>query len=187
MASPAGYSGTALAKKLGIKDGAVLALLDAPASWSVPDLPGGVEVKRVDLSAAAREPDLSAAAREPDLSVRFRGRPRPSTDKLTAGHLAEVDIAVAFCRVPADVRTVRSLIDSLPPQSALWVAWPRKAGGHLSDVDENLLREVLLPAGVVDVKVAALDADWSGLKFVWRKENRARAGYAGPNGEAPAP
>jgi hypothetical protein len=156
MASPAGYpgySGTALAKKLGIKDGAVLALLDAPASWSVPDLPAGVSVRQASA----------------------------------AGHLAEVDVAVAFCRTAADVRAVRSLVDSLAPQSALWVAWPRKAGGHVSDVDENLLREVLLPVGVVDVKVAALDADWSGLKFVWRKENRARAGYAAPDGEAPAP
>ena len=67
---------------------------------------------------------------------------------------------------------VPSLVESLPKPGALWVAWPRKAGGHVSDVDENLLREVLLPTGVVDVKVAALDVDWSGLKFVWRKENR---------------
>ena len=67
---------------------------------------------------------------------------------------------------------VASLVESLPKSSALWVAWPRKAGGHVSDVEENLLREVLLPTGVVDVKVAALDVDWSGLKFVWRKENR---------------
>jgi hypothetical protein len=158
MASAAGHSGTPLAKKLGIKDAAKLTLLDAPASWSVPDLPGGVEVRRVELSAAR---DLD--------------------------HLAEVDVAVAFCRVPVDVHALLSLIGSLRPQGALWVAWPRKAGGHVSDVDENLLREVLLPAGVVDVKVAALDADWSGLKFVWRKENRARSGYAAPDGEAPAP
>ena len=50
--------------------------------------------------------------------------------------------------------------------------WPRKAAGHVSDITENLLRELVLPTGLVDVKVAALDEDWSGLKFVWRKENR---------------
>ena len=86
--------------------------------------------------------------------------------------LTDVDVALVFCRTAADVAAVAPLVGNLPKRSALWVAWPRKAGGHVSDVDENLLREVLLPKGVVDVKVAALDADWSGLKFVWRKENR---------------
>lgn len=47
--------------------------------------------------------------------------------------------------------------------------WPRKAGGHLSDVTEQSLRGELLPMGVVDVKVAALDEDWSGLRFMWRR------------------
>jgi hypothetical protein len=136
----AGYSGTPLAKKLGIKDGGVLALVDAPTKWSVPDLPSGVTV--------ARETPYSR-----------RG-------------LAEVDVALVFCRAAADVAAIPSLVESLPTRGALWVAWPRKAGGHVSDVDENLLREVMLPTGVVDVKVAALDVDWSGLKFVWRKENR---------------
>jgi hypothetical protein len=142
VAQVAGYSGTPLAKKLGIKDGGELALVDAPPSWSVPDLPDRVTVAR-------------------DTAKSRRG----------AG-LAEVDVALVFCRTAADVAAVPSLVGSLPARSALWVAWPRKAGGHVSDVDENLLREVLLPTGVVDVKVAALDVDWSGLKFVWRKENR---------------
>jgi hypothetical protein len=143
VAEVAGYSGTPLAKKLGIKDGGELALLDPPASWSVPVLPGGVGVLRA----------TSASRR--------RG----------AG-LAGVDIALVFCRRAVDVAAVTSLVPSLPVSSALWVAWPRKAAGHVSDVDENLLRTVLLPTGVVDVKVAALDTDWSALKFVWRKENR---------------
>jgi hypothetical protein len=142
VAQAAGYSGTPLAKKLGIKDGGELALLDAPRSWSVPGLPDDVLVTRV------------AAARR------------------TPAPLTAVDVALVFCRTAADVAAVPSLVPSLPVRSSLWVAWPRKAGGHVSDVDENLLREVLLPTGVVDVKVAALDVDWSGLKFVWRKENR---------------
>jgi hypothetical protein len=139
MAEGAGYSGTPLAKKLGIGEAAVLALLDAPASWSVPELPTGVTVRRNGVKT-----------------------------------LGGINVALAFCRVPADVAALITLVDSLPARSALWVLWPRKAGGHVSDVDENLLRSVLLPTGVVDVKVAAVDMDWSGLKFLWRKENRAR-------------
>jgi hypothetical protein len=131
-----GYSGTPLAKKLGIRDADVLALLDAPPSWSVPDLPPGVEVTR------------------------------------TAKALRAANVTIAFCRTPSDLHAIAGLAPTLPATSALWVAWPRKAGGHTSEVSENLLREVLLPIGIVDVKVAAIDADWSGLKFVWRKENR---------------
>jgi hypothetical protein len=58
----------------------------------------------------------------------------------------------------------------------LWVAWPRRAGGHTSDITDNIVRQIVLPLGLVDVKVAALDQDWSGLKFVWRKELRPQLG-----------
>jgi hypothetical protein len=133
---PAGYSGTPLAKKLGVKPGGVVALLDAPSDWSIPDLPPDVKVKR------GRRATLAA------------------------------DVVVAFCRASSDVAEVAARAASLPANAALWVSWPRKAAGHVSDVTDNLLRELLLPVGVVDVKVAALDDDWSGLKFVWRKENR---------------
>ncbi len=142
MAPDAGYSGTPLAKKLGIKDGGELALIDAPPSWSVPELPDGVVVARI-----------SAARR-------------------TTTPLAAVDVAIVFCRTGTDLAAVPSLVGSLPKRSSLWVAWPRRAGGHVSDINDNFVREVLLPTGVVDVKVAAIDSDWSGLKFVWRKENR---------------
>ena len=71
-------------------------------------------------------------------------------------------------------RALAGVTSGLPATSSLWVAWPRRAAGHTSDITENGLRELLLPAGVVDVKVAALDHDWSGLKFVWRKANRSR-------------
>jgi hypothetical protein len=54
----------------------------------------------------------------------------------------------------------------------LWIAWPRKAAGHVSDVDENAIREAALARKLVDVKVAAIDEDWSGLKLVWRREHR---------------
>lgn len=84
------------------------------------------------------------------------------------------DVIVAFCagRVQLE-RRLPALIAVLRTNGGLWVAWPRKAAGHESDISENLLREIILPTGLVDIKVAALDEDWSGLKFVWRKELRA--------------
>jgi hypothetical protein len=126
-----GYSGTPLPKKLGVKEGSVLALFDAPPTWSVAGLPAGVDERRASSRA---------------------GR--------TTATLAGVDVAVAFCRTPADVDTAAALAASLPKTSALWLAWPRKAGGHVSDVDENLLRLVLLPVGVVGVNVGARLVDW---------------------------
>ena len=92
--------------------------------------------------------------------------------RASAAALRDADVIVAFCRSSADVAKLVSLGGDVPARSALWIAWPRKAAGHVSDVTDNLVRELLLPTGLVDVKVAALDADWSGLKFVWRKENR---------------
>jgi hypothetical protein len=58
------------------------------------------------------------------------------------------------------------------PGGALWVAWPRRAAGHRSDITDNVIREHALPLGVVDVKVAAIDTDWSGLRLVWRVSRR---------------
>ncbi len=57
----------------------------------------------------------------------------------------------------------------------MWIAWPRKAAGHVSDVTDNGIREAVLPLGLVDVKVAAIDDDWSALKVVWRTERRSRS------------
>ena len=58
------------------------------------------------------------------------------------------------------------------PAGALWVAWPRRAAGHRSDITDAVIREHALPIGLVDVKVAAIDDDWSGLRVVWRTEHR---------------
>ncbi len=52
------------------------------------------------------------------------------------------------------------------------IAWPRRAGGHESDIREQDIRDAALPIGLVDVKVAAIDEDWSGLRLVWRTELR---------------
>jgi hypothetical protein len=69
-----------------------------------------------------------------------------------------------------------ALVERIYPDGALWIAWPRRAGGHHSDITDNLIREQALPLGVVDVKVAAIDDDWSGLRLVWRVANRGPQG-----------
>ncbi|HMK97809.1 MAG TPA: DUF3052 domain-containing protein [Acidimicrobiales bacterium] len=85
----------------------------------------------------------------------------------------EADVVVAFFRSAAElVEQGQRLAQLVKPRGSLWVAWPRRAGGHSSDLSDNFLREVLLPIGLVDVKVAAFDRDWSGLKFVWRRQTR---------------
>ena len=62
--------------------------------------------------------------------------------------------------------------DRLPADGMLWVAWPKRASGIVTDVTEDVVREVTHPYGLVDVKVAALDETWSGLKLVVRRERR---------------
>jgi hypothetical protein len=107
----------------------------------------------------------------PDLPDGVEIRRRPGA--LRAGDL-KADIMIAFFDSAAQfTETGPGLARQLAANSSLWVAWPRRAGGHQSDITDQLLRDVLLPIGVVDVKVAALDRDWSGLKFMWRRENRA--------------
>jgi hypothetical protein len=131
----AGYSGTPLARKLGLKRSHVLALLDAPDDWFIPAL-------------------------EPDIEVRRDLRRRP-------------DVVIAFVRSVSDLhRCARRLVNAVSADGALWVAWPRRAGGHASDISEQSLRGEFLSTGLVDNKVAALDQDWSGLRFVWRTEHR---------------
>jgi hypothetical protein len=134
-----GYSGTPLARKLGIRPGAVVALMGGPRGWAVPDLPEGVTIRRTLGSGA--------------------------------------DVVIAFVRRARDLdRIVGAVSAVLGAQDALWLLWPRRAAGHDSDITDNLLREVVLPTGLVDVKVAAVGEDWSGIRFVWRLEVRAGLG-----------
>ena len=96
-------------------------------------------------------------------------------DVKTVSHLRArgADVVVLFCR---EMRTLKKRLAAcaaaIAPDGALWVAWPRKAAGHVSDLGDNAVRAECLPTGLVDVKVAALSEDWSGIKFVWRKELR---------------
>ena len=83
------------------------------------------------------------------------------------------DVVLTFVRTAAVLESkLESFERVIFPAGSLWIAWPRKAAGHVSDMTENLIRDAALKRGLVDVKVAAIDNDWSGLKLVWRKENR---------------
>ena len=69
-----------------------------------------------------------------------------------------------------------SLLRSMSPSSGLWVMWPKRTSKVPTDVTEDVVREVALPAGVVDTKVCAVDDVWSGLRLVWRREHRPAPG-----------
>jgi hypothetical protein len=84
-----------------------------------------------------------------------------------------VDVAISFFRAAAELAPrLPALGAAIRPTGAAWIAWPRRAGGHTSDITDNVVRDAVLPLGLVDVKVAAVDEDWSALKIVWRVENR---------------
>ena len=133
--TPAGYSGTPLPKKLGIKVGSAVALLGAPegfAKTTLGRLPEGAVVR--------------ADARSP----------------FTVGLL--------FARSKADlVRVFPAAAKAMGEPGSLWIVWPKKASGVETDLDGNAVREFGLTAGLVDYKIAAIDAVWSGLCFARRK------------------
>lgn len=132
----AGYSGTPLPKKLGIREG------------------HSVLVRRGDGFALDGVPP----------GVRLLTRRRAGV---------HYDVILAFCR---NRRALDSLLpeclESLPPDGALWLCWPKKASGVPTDLSEAGVRAAGLEAGVVDVKICAVDAVWSGLKFVVRTADR---------------
>lgn len=132
-AKPAGYSGTPLPKKLGIRENYSVLLLNAPARF---------ERKLEPLPAGAETVENPAVARVTMLFV-----------------TSQAELARAF----------RPLAQALPEQSALWIAWPKKASGVKTDLNENVIREFGLGAGWVDYKVCAIDETWSGLCFARRK------------------
>ncbi len=141
---PAGYSGTPLPKKLGIKQGHTVVLLGAPGDFEsvLGDLPEPVMLLRADLP-------LSQDTDSPDVVIMFV----KEFDALREGF--------------------KTAAPGLNPDAALWVAWPKRASGIETDMTEDRVREVALPRGMVDNKVCAIDETWSGLRLVVRKENRA--------------
>lgn len=134
----AGYSGTPLIKKLGIKGGYRVALLRAPANYLelLGDLPSDVAI---DCELAGGDYDFVQAF--------FQWR---------------VDYAAKFASIKA----------AIGKDGMIWISWYKKAAKMPTDITEDVVREVALAGGLVDVKVAAIDAQWSGLKLVYRRVDR---------------
>ncbi len=82
----------------------------------------------------------------------------------------QADIVHLFCKRRAELeRRVEKALTRVAEGGALWVSWPKKSSPLHADLTEDGLRDVILPLGWVDVKVCAVDADWSGLKFMRRR------------------
>lgn len=131
----AGYSGTPLPRKLGIKEGTRLTLLKAPKDFDLTlgDLPAGVIVRH-------------KAAGESDVIVLFE---------------------TEFSKFKTSFGKAAALMPALG--GMLWIAWPKRASKVETDLDENLIRDFGLDFGLVDTKVCAIDAVWSGLRFSKRR------------------
>lgn len=136
----AGYSGTPLPRKLGLKPGLRVGLVSAPA---------GFEAGLGSAEGAILEHAVLRQGKRWDIVLYFVKRRDGLEHDLTR------------------------LTRAFPPAGALWIAWPKRSSGVETDLTENILREVCLPTGMVDNKVCAIDEIWSGLRFVWRLENRS--------------
>ena len=89
------------------------------------------------------------------------------------GAEGRLDLVHYFCRWRADLeRDLLPLMGSIKRNGAIWISWPKKSAKMPGDITEDVLRAVCLPTGLVDVKVCAVDAQWSALKFVIRVELR---------------
>jgi hypothetical protein len=87
--------------------------------------------------------------------------------------LSDCDWIQAFYTRRIDFEAqIAHLRAAIRPNGQIWISWPKKAAKVPTDLDENIIRDVGLAAGLVDVKVAAVDAMWSGLKFVIRLKDR---------------
>jgi len=132
----AGYSGTPLPAKLGLKPGHRLLAVHAPEALA----------------------DLLAGA---------------PADVVWLPRLAAFDVALLFVADRATLaRELLRLVPRLADAGMIWVAWPKKASGVATEIAEGDVREAGLATGLVDVKVCAIDATWSGLKLVIRRELR---------------
>jgi hypothetical protein len=108
--------------------------------------------------------DFRSDLGELPLAVEWANRVRPPLDLIVAFHTQR---AAMVANWPA-------LTAATEPDGSIWLAWPKKASGIATDINENVLREEFLPTGWVDNKVCAIDDTYSGLRFVKRKELRAR-------------
>ena len=140
---PAGYSGTPLAKKLGLKDGQRVPFISLPESLS-----------------------------ELRVSRHFREMAEAGWQTFTDGDPG-YDVIHGFTASRTDLeRAGIALRDNIARDGMVWISWPKKSSKVPTDITEDTIREVLLPTGLVDVKVCAVDAIWSGLKLVIRRQLR---------------
>lgn len=86
----------------------------------------------------------------------------------------ELDFIHVFVKSQKALTTAFEYSRRMKPSGMLWISWPKKTSGVATDVNENILRETGLAAGLVDVKICAVDETWSGLKFVYRLRDRAK-------------
>jgi Protein of unknown function (DUF3052) len=101
------------------------------------------------------------------------GLTEPPDGLLTPDADGSADLIVAFFRAAEQItERLPALARRVFPAGAIWAAWPRRAAGHDSDITDDVVRRLALDLGLVDVKVAAIDDDWSGLRLVWRVSNR---------------
>lgn len=137
MSTAAGYSGTPLATKLGIKEGSRVTLVNAPGDFEdlLAPIPDGVRIVR------------------------------------RLGHDADVIVAFHTSRAVYEGRFDR-LRTGMHDAGGLWIAWPKKASGVVTDLTEDVVRDIALTKGLVDNKVCAIDATWSGLRIVVRAKDR---------------
>ncbi|HYN75392.1 MAG TPA: DUF3052 domain-containing protein [Candidatus Limnocylindria bacterium] len=137
-------------------------MTEAPTGYSGTPLVRKLGLKPGQLVLLERGPaDLDLAPLPRHLEVHRR-----------AGH-GPYDVIVTFC---ADAARLAARFDPLVARLAtaggLWVAWPKKASGVRTDLTEDLVRRTALQAGLVDVKICAIDPTWSGLKIVRRVSDR---------------
>ena len=134
----AGYSGTPLVKKLGIKPGFNIAFVSAPAGY----------VNTLEVP--------------PEVTI--NSRPGKLLDFAQLFVKSEKELSTKFTQYAARLNAA----------GMIWVSWPKKSSGVATDLTENVVREIGLAAGLVDVKICAVDETWSGLKFVFRLKDRAQ-------------
>lgn len=138
-----GYSGTPLAQKLGLKDGQRVLFISLPK----------------ELNALRKSRDFLEMA-------------QAGWETFTDGEPG-YDLIHAFTTRRTDLeRHGKALMANIQRDGTVWISWPKKASKVVTDITEDVIRDVLLPTGLVDVKVAAVDEIWSGLKLVIRKELR---------------
>jgi hypothetical protein len=141
----------------------VSALAAAPAGYS-----GTPLVKKLGFKAGMR---VAALAAPEGFAGMLGAVPEGVALATRLGGSKDMVIVFVTERVVLAKR-LAALRKAIAPDGMVWVAWPKQASGVRTDITEDVVREVVLPTGLVDVKVCAIDAVWSGLKLVIRKELR---------------